>query len=169
MYSSIYPRVDPSIISLVLAPCQDACLLARQRRFPPNMFSCLAGFMEPGWLSVFAPVDTPHHPGGAQWWRTKQHLFAGTSRCPTQPQTLSRFLYGTGWDFRSEFDQRGVAPTSVSASHASPPKGVSVLDIVNCCACFETNRCELRRYHALRSGGVQHCKTMVVLQGRALR
>jgi len=43
-----YPRVDPSLIMLVVSPDKKECLLGRQKRFPPKMFSCLAGFMEPG-------------------------------------------------------------------------------------------------------------------------
>ena len=41
-----FPRVDPVVIMLVARG--DTCLLGRQTRFPPNMYSCLAGFIEPG-------------------------------------------------------------------------------------------------------------------------
>ncbi len=41
-----FPRTDPVVIMLVTRG--DACLLARQARFAPNMFSCIAGFVEPG-------------------------------------------------------------------------------------------------------------------------
>lgn len=41
-----YPRSDPAVMMLVV--CGDECLLARQPRFPPNMYSALAGFVEPG-------------------------------------------------------------------------------------------------------------------------
>lgn len=41
-----FPRVDPVAIMLVVHG--DSCLLGRQSRFPPNMWSCLAGFVEPG-------------------------------------------------------------------------------------------------------------------------
>ncbi|XP_072137448.1 NAD-capped RNA hydrolase NUDT12 isoform X2 [Mobula birostris] len=43
-----YPRVDPVVIMLVIHPDGNNCLLGRQRRYPPGMFSCLAGFIEPG-------------------------------------------------------------------------------------------------------------------------
>ncbi|XP_059174609.1 NAD-capped RNA hydrolase NUDT12-like isoform X3 [Physella acuta] len=46
--NTCYPRVDPSLIMLVVSPDNKQCLLGRQNRFPPKMFSCLAGFMEPG-------------------------------------------------------------------------------------------------------------------------
>jgi NAD+ diphosphatase len=41
-----FPRVDPVVIMLVTRG--DRCLLGRQARFPPGMWSCLAGFVEPG-------------------------------------------------------------------------------------------------------------------------
>jgi NAD+ diphosphatase len=41
-----FPRVDPVAIMLVVH--EDRCLLGRQAWFPPGMWSCLAGFVEPG-------------------------------------------------------------------------------------------------------------------------
>jgi NAD+ diphosphatase len=41
-----FPRVDPVVI--MLPTLGDRCLLGRQGRFPPGMFSALAGFVEPG-------------------------------------------------------------------------------------------------------------------------
>jgi NAD+ diphosphatase len=41
-----FPRTDP--VAIMLAVRGEHCLLARQSRFPPGMFSCLAGFIEPG-------------------------------------------------------------------------------------------------------------------------
>ena len=41
-----FPRIDPAII--VLVTHKDACLLGRNRKWPPNVFSTLAGFVEPG-------------------------------------------------------------------------------------------------------------------------
>lgn len=32
----------------VIHPDGTKCLLGRQKRFPPGMFTCLAGFIEPG-------------------------------------------------------------------------------------------------------------------------
>ncbi|KAL3825118.1 hypothetical protein ACJIZ3_021147 [Penstemon smallii] len=44
----IYPRVDPVVIMLVIDKENDRVLLSRQSRFVPRMWSCLAGFIEPG-------------------------------------------------------------------------------------------------------------------------
>jgi NTP pyrophosphohydrolases containing a Zn-finger, probably nucleic-acid-binding len=41
-----FPRTDPVVI--MLAVKGDRCLLGRSHRFAPGMYSCLAGFMEPG-------------------------------------------------------------------------------------------------------------------------
>jgi NAD+ diphosphatase len=41
-----FPRTDPVVI--MLAVSGDRCLLGRQSRFAPGMWSCLAGFVEPG-------------------------------------------------------------------------------------------------------------------------
>lgn len=41
-----FPRTDPVVIMLTVSG--DRCLLGRQARFAPGMWSCLAGFVEPG-------------------------------------------------------------------------------------------------------------------------
>ncbi|XP_075517655.1 nudix hydrolase 19, chloroplastic [Primulina tabacum] len=43
-----YPRVDPVVIMLVIDKENDRALLSRQSRYVPRMWSCLAGFIEPG-------------------------------------------------------------------------------------------------------------------------
>ncbi len=44
--AELFPRVDPVVI--MLAVREDHCLLGRQARFAPGMYSALAGFLEPG-------------------------------------------------------------------------------------------------------------------------
>ena len=41
-----FPRTDPVVI--MMAVDGERCLLGRQPRFAPGMYSCLAGFLEPG-------------------------------------------------------------------------------------------------------------------------
>jgi NAD+ diphosphatase len=41
-----FPRTDP--VSIMLAVANERCLLGRSHRFQPGMWSCLAGFIEPG-------------------------------------------------------------------------------------------------------------------------
>jgi len=45
-----FPRTDPVVIMLAIDARNggDNCLLGRQPRFMPGMYSCLAGFVEPG-------------------------------------------------------------------------------------------------------------------------
>lgn len=42
----LYPRVDPVVIMLVTDG--ERCVLAHEPRFPERMYSCIAGFVEPG-------------------------------------------------------------------------------------------------------------------------
>jgi NAD+ diphosphatase len=44
--SEHFPRTDPVVI--MMAVKGDNCVLGRQARFNPGMYSCLAGFVEPG-------------------------------------------------------------------------------------------------------------------------
>ncbi|XP_008285922.1 NAD-capped RNA hydrolase NUDT12 [Stegastes partitus] len=48
VHNTCYPRVDPVVIMLVVHPDGNQCLLGRKKIFPTGMFSCLAGFVEPG-------------------------------------------------------------------------------------------------------------------------
>ncbi|XP_034027049.1 peroxisomal NADH pyrophosphatase NUDT12 [Thalassophryne amazonica] len=48
IHNTSYPRVDPVVIMLVIHPDGNQCLLGRKKSFPGGMFSCLAGFIEPG-------------------------------------------------------------------------------------------------------------------------
>ncbi|KAM4710479.1 NAD-capped RNA hydrolase NUDT12 [Discoglossus pictus] len=48
VHNTSYPRVDPVVIMLIIHPDGNQCLLGRKKIFPAGMFSCLAGFIEPG-------------------------------------------------------------------------------------------------------------------------
>ncbi|WP_193177804.1 NAD(+) diphosphatase [Oricola nitratireducens] len=43
-----FPRTDPVVIMLALTPDGSSCLLGRGAHFQEGMYSCLAGFVEPG-------------------------------------------------------------------------------------------------------------------------
>ncbi|OTB06789.1 hypothetical protein M426DRAFT_98607 [Hypoxylon sp. CI-4A] len=43
-----FPRTDPTVIMAVVSADGTKLLLGRNKRFPPNWFSTLAGFLEPG-------------------------------------------------------------------------------------------------------------------------
>nr|WP_316651324.1 NAD(+) diphosphatase [uncultured Gellertiella sp.] len=44
----VFPRTDPVVIMLTIDVERDLCLLGRGPHFTPGMYSCLAGFVEPG-------------------------------------------------------------------------------------------------------------------------
>ena len=45
---AIFPRMDPVVIMLTIDVAGDRCLLGRAVHFMPGLYSCLAGFVEPG-------------------------------------------------------------------------------------------------------------------------
>ncbi|CAF3356293.1 unnamed protein product [Rotaria socialis] len=45
---TLYPRTDPVAITLVIHSDKEHILLGRKPSFPPSMYTCLAGFIEPG-------------------------------------------------------------------------------------------------------------------------
>lgn len=45
---TIFPRTDPVVIMLTIDIERELCLLGRGPHFAPGMYSCLAGFVEPG-------------------------------------------------------------------------------------------------------------------------
>ncbi|XP_072166750.1 NAD-capped RNA hydrolase NUDT12-like [Diadema setosum] len=48
VHNTCYPRLDPVAIMLVVSEDGKSVLLGRKKGFPGKMYSCLAGFMEPG-------------------------------------------------------------------------------------------------------------------------
>ncbi|ORX38346.1 putative NAD+ diphosphatase [Kockovaella imperatae] len=48
LHNFAYPRTDPVIIMGILNSAGDKILLGRQAKWPKGMYSCLAGFVEPG-------------------------------------------------------------------------------------------------------------------------
>lgn len=44
----VFPRTDPVVIMMVTDTTSGKCLLGRSAHFPEGMYSCLAGFVEPG-------------------------------------------------------------------------------------------------------------------------
>jgi NAD+ diphosphatase len=80
-----FPRVDP--VAIMLPVQGDRCLLGRQKRFPPGMYSALAGFVEPGEtveeaaarevLEEVGLVATGARYVGAQPWPFPSQLMMG--------------------------------------------------------------------------------------------
>ncbi|ORX79647.1 hypothetical protein K493DRAFT_362527 [Basidiobolus meristosporus CBS 931.73] len=48
VHNFAYPRTDPVVIVCTVSPQGDRILLGRQKSWPPGMYSCVSGFVEPG-------------------------------------------------------------------------------------------------------------------------
>jgi NAD+ diphosphatase len=66
-----FPRTDPVVI--MLAHHGERCLLGRQTRFPPGMYSCLAGFLEPGETIEAAVRRETHEEAGIHCDEVRLH------------------------------------------------------------------------------------------------
>lgn len=66
-----FPRTDPVVI--MLAVDGDRALLGRQTRFPPGMYSCLAGFVEPGETIEDAVRRETEEEAGIRVGRVRYH------------------------------------------------------------------------------------------------
>jgi NAD+ diphosphatase len=66
-----FPRTDPAVIMLVTHG--DACLLGSNPRFPPGMYSTLAGFVEPGETLEAAVAREVFEEAGARVRNVRYH------------------------------------------------------------------------------------------------
>ena len=66
-----FPRTDPVVIMLAIDG--DRCLLGRQARFLPGMYSCLAGFVEPGETIEDAVRRETREESGIRVGRVRYH------------------------------------------------------------------------------------------------
>jgi len=66
-----FPRTDPVVIMLAIHG--ERALLGRQARFAPGMYSCLAGFVEPGETIEDAVRRETHEEAGIRVGRVRYH------------------------------------------------------------------------------------------------
>ena len=66
-----FPRTDPVVIMLPMHG--DACLLGRGKKFPPGMYSALAGFIEPGETIEEAVARELHEEAGVKTQRVRYY------------------------------------------------------------------------------------------------
>jgi NAD+ diphosphatase len=66
-----FPRTDPVVIMLAIDG--ERCLLGRQARFAPGMYSCLAGFVEPGETIEDAVRRETSEEAGIEVGRVRYH------------------------------------------------------------------------------------------------
>ncbi|EDQ35429.1 NTP pyrophosphohydrolase [Hoeflea phototrophica DFL-43] len=70
---TVFPRTDPVAIMLAVDETRDRCLLGRSPHFPPGMYSCLAGFIEPGETMEDAVRRETLEESGIQIGRVRYH------------------------------------------------------------------------------------------------
>jgi len=116
-----FPRTDP--VTIMLVEHEDRLLLGRQPRFPPKMYSALAGFVEPGETIEEAVAREIHEEAGvhvrdveyiaSQPWPFPSQLMIGcTSRADDPELTIDETeLDDARWFTREELeDARRAGP-----------------------------------------------------------
>lgn len=69
----LFPRTDPVVIMLAIDSENDRCLLGRSPHFPEGMYSCLAGFLEPGETIEEAVRRETQEEAGIRIGRVRYH------------------------------------------------------------------------------------------------
>ena len=131
----IFPRTDPVVIMLTLDAAGDRCLLGRGKHFTPGMYSCLAGFVEPGeTVEDAVRRETAEESGlkigrvryhASQPWPMPHQLMLG---CYAEALTLDltpdfEELDDCRWFTRDELRAVLAARTGDEAAFFAPPPG----------------------------------------------
>jgi NAD+ diphosphatase len=116
-----FPRTDP--VTIMLVEHEDRLLLGRQPRFPPRMYSALAGFVEPGETIEEAVAREVHEEAGvrvrdvrylaSQPWPFPSQLMIGCTSVADSPELeIDRTeLDDARWFTREELeDARAAGP-----------------------------------------------------------
>ncbi len=131
--ATFFPRTDPVVIMLVVDEARDVCLLGRSPHFREGMYSCLAGFLEPGETIENAVRRETHEESGIVVGRVRYHA----SQPWPMPHTLMIGVYGEAvstvisrdteeledcrWFTRAETAE--MLDRSLGEYRASPPAG----------------------------------------------
>jgi NAD+ diphosphatase len=129
----IFPRTDPVVIMLTIDEQRDLCLLGRSHHFAPGMYSCLAGFVEPGETIENAVRRETHEEAGIATGRVRYHasqpwpmphsLMIG---CYAEARSTEIHLDGTELDDCRWFTREetlAMLDRSAPSGNSSPPKG----------------------------------------------
>ncbi|WP_309082779.1 NAD(+) diphosphatase [Chelativorans sp.] len=95
-----FPRTDPVVIMLAVDEEADCCLLGRSPHFRPGMFSCLAGFLEPGETIEGAVRRETLEESGIRLGRVRYHA----SQPWPFPHSLMIGCYGEALSREISFD-----------------------------------------------------------------
>lgn len=114
-----FPRTDP--VTIMLVEHEDSLLLGRQPRFPPKMYSALAGFVEPGETIEEAVAREIHEEAGvrvrdvryiaSQPWPFPSQLMIGCTSVADDPELTidTTELEDARWFTRAELEEARTA------------------------------------------------------------
>ena len=124
-----FPRTDPVVI--MLAVTGDQCLLGRSPRFVPTMWSCLAGFIEPGEAIEDAVRRETREEAGIAcgrvvYFQSQPWPFPSSLMIGCHAEVLTRDivvdheeLEDARWFSKAEVDEYADAPAPAGADHAA--------------------------------------------------
>ncbi|WP_411033886.1 NAD(+) diphosphatase [Shinella sp. BYT-45] len=99
---TIFPRTDPVAIMLIVDIERDLCLLGRSPHFPEGMYSCLAGFLEPGETIEHTVRRETYEESGIRVGRVRYHA----SQPWPMPHSLMIGCYGEAISFDIRRDEQ---------------------------------------------------------------
>ena len=114
-----FPRTDP--VTIMLVEHEDSLLLGRQPRFPPRMYSALAGFVEPGetieeavareiWEEAGVKAHSVEYISSQPWPFPSQLMIGCTSKTDDPTLTIDETeLDDARWFTRAELEDARAA------------------------------------------------------------
>ena len=125
---SVYPRMDPVAICLVVSADGKRCLLGRQASYPPGMYTCISGFCEHGESAEDAAVREVREEtavrvegGSARLVGSQPWPCGRGNHCELMLGVIARAAAGGGAELIDV--SGGAAAVSGEASNAPPPSG----------------------------------------------
>lgn len=100
-----FPRTDPVVIMLTIDEERDRCLLGRSHHFQEGLFSCLAGFVEPGETIEHAVRRETFEESGIRTGRVRYHA----SQPWPMPHSLMIGCYAEAVSTEITVDQQEIA------------------------------------------------------------
>lgn len=100
-----FPRTDPVVIMLTIDVQGDRCLLGRSHHFQEGMYSCLAGFVEPGETIEHAVRRETFEEAGIETGRIRYHA----SQPWPMPHSLMIGCYAEALSSEIRIDEQEIA------------------------------------------------------------
>ncbi|BFZ53914.1 NADH pyrophosphatase [Savitreella phatthalungensis] len=153
LHNYAYPRTDTTVIMGILSEDGKKILLGRQKSWPPGMYSCLAGFMEPGESLEEAVRREVWEESGVKVGRVQYHSsqpwpFPSTLMVGCIGQVVSSEgekidlgndpeLENARWFSREELSKAGTMgkeskPGQDQPEYSTPPEMAIAKQLINC-------------------------------------